>query len=52
MSKTVMIKNGSSYPMIDIYEFFAGCTKKLNNKVTVLVDPGLYYDTIVVNDIK
>ena len=52
MSKTVMIKNGSSYPISDIYEFFAGYTTKLKNKISVLVDPGKYYDTIIVNDKK
>jgi hypothetical protein len=48
--KNVMIKNGSSYPITDIYEFLAGYTTKLKDKISVLIDKGRYYDTLVVND--
>jgi hypothetical protein len=44
-----MIKNGSGYPMSDVYEYLAGFTAKLMGNITVLTERGRYYDTIVVN---
>lgn len=45
-----MIKNGSSYSMTDIYEYLAGYTTKLKDKISVRTEIGMYYDVVIIQD--
>ena len=48
MSK-LMITNGTEYDMSDILEYLAGYTTKLNDKIQLHRESGVYYNTVVVN---
>ena len=42
------IKNYSNYTIIEIYEYLAGYTTRLNGKILIREEQGKHYDTIIV----
>lgn len=48
--KQIMVKNLTTYSMKDIYEYLAGYTSKLRQKIIIKREHGKYYDTLYIKD--
>jgi hypothetical protein len=49
--ESVLIKNATNFKMGDIYEFLAGYTSRLRDKIEVTTLKGNTYDTIIVKNV-
>ena len=50
--RNVLVKNGSKFPMILIYNHLAGYEAELRGLISIVREPGSGYDTIYVSDVK